>query len=111
LQPADLKALQSQQLAILESAMKYVVRQGRLIYSTCSLEHEENRDVVEKALAADRRFRLLDCRTELERLRAEGELAWTDLDSLLVGPFLRTLPGIDRGDGFFAAILEKKQSI
>jgi len=111
LQPADLKALQSQQLAILESAMKYVVRQGRLIYSTCSLEHEENRDVVEKALAADRRFRLLDCRTELERLRAEGELAWTDLDSLLAGPFLRTLPGIDPGDGFFAAILEKKQSI
>jgi len=111
LKPADLEDLQSKQLAILESAMKYVVPEGRLIYSTCSLEHEENEDVVEKALAADSTFRLRDCRGELERLRAEGELAWTDLDSLLAGPFLRTLPGVDPGDGFFAAILEKKRFI
>lgn len=108
LKPVDLRALQSKQFAILESAMKYVVRGGRLIYSTCSLEHEENQDVVEKALAADSTFCLLDARGELERLRSGGELAWTDLDALLVGPFLRTLPGPHPGDGFFAAILEKK---
>ena len=107
LEPADLTELQSKQLAILQSAMQHVKLSGRLIYSTCSLEHEENQDVVELALTSDSSFRLLDCRGELERLRSQGELAWQDLDSLLFGPFLRTLPGVHPCDGFFAAILER----
>jgi 16S rRNA (cytosine967-C5)-methyltransferase len=107
LEPADLTELQSKQLAILQSAMQHLKPSGRLIYSTCSLEHEENQDVVELALTSDSSFRLLDCRGELQRLRSEGELAWQDLDSLLSGPFLRTLPGVHPCDGFFAAILER----
>ena len=52
-------------------------------------------------------FRLLDGRLELERLRAEGELVWNDIDSLVSGPFVRTIPGVHACDGFFVAILEK----
>ena len=76
-------------------------------YSTCSLEREENEEVVEKTLAADPSFRTLDCRTELERLRGEGELAWSDINSLLSGRFVRTIPGVHPCDGFFVAILQK----
>ena len=104
----DLRDLQSKQIAILTSAMKYASPQGRVIYSTCSLEPEENEAVVEKALAADSSFQIRDCRTELKLLQSRGELAWTDLDSLLSGPFLRTLPGVHPCDGFFAAILQKR---
>ena len=104
----DLRDLQAKQVAILTSAMKYASPQGRVIYSTCSLEPEENEAVVEKALAADASFQIRDCRAELELLQKSGELAWTDLDSLLSGPFLRTIPGVHPCDGFFAAILEKK---
>lgn len=108
LKPDDLIDLQSKQLAILQSAMKHVAPHGRLIYSTCSLERDENQDVVEKALAADSSFRLLDCRTELEHLRSHGDLVWKDLGSLLDGPFLKTIPGVHPCDAFFAAILEKQ---
>ncbi len=103
----DLRDLQAKQIAILTSAMSYASAQGRVIYSTCSLEPEENEAVVEKALAADSSFQIRDCRAELELLQQREELAWTDLDSLLSGPFLRTIPGVHPSDGFFAAILQK----
>jgi 16S rRNA (cytosine967-C5)-methyltransferase len=103
----DLMDLQSRQLAILQSAMLHTAPGGRLVYSTCSLEPEENSAVVEKALAADTSMHVVDCRVELEGLRAQGELAWEDFESLTAGPYLRTIPGKHPGDGFFAAILEK----
>jgi 16S rRNA (cytosine967-C5)-methyltransferase len=107
LKPEDLNDLRARQLAILRGAMNSVVAGGRVIYSTCSLEVEENENAVEQALAEDDSFRLLDCRVELERLKAEGELVWSDAASLTRGPYLRTLPGVHPCDGFFAAILEK----
>jgi len=107
LKPEDLANLESRQLAILQSAMSHVTRGGTVVYSTCSLEREENSGVVDKALAGDKSFRLLDCRGALERLREQGELVWNDLDSLISGPYLRTIPGVHPCDGFFAAILEK----
>ena len=78
-----------------------------MIYSTCSLEKEENESVVEQALAEDKSLRVIDCNVELERLKLEGELMWRDPASLTSGPYLRTLPGVHPCDGFFAAILEK----
>jgi 16S rRNA (cytosine967-C5)-methyltransferase len=103
----DLAKLQARQLDILRSAMTQVAPGGRLVYSSCSLEREENSDVVEKALEDNPSFRVIDCRTELDRLKNEEELALTDIDSLISGPYLRTIPGIHACDGFFTAILEK----
>ena len=107
LKPEDLADLQVRQLAILHSAMAEVAAGGRLIYSTCSLEREENEDVIERALEEGPSFRVVDCRTELECLQQQGELIWPDLSSLTRGQCLRTLPGVHPCDGFFAAILEK----
>lgn len=103
----DLDELQARQLAILHSAMGHVTTRGRLIYSTCSLEKEENEEVIEHAMAQNSSFRVIECRGELEKLRQEGDLVWPDVDSLVRGPYLRTLPGVHPCDGFFAAILEK----
>ena len=103
----DLSELQARQIAILRSAMTRVTAGGRLIYSTCSLEREENEEVIERCLAEDLSFRIIECRTELDRLRQEGWLIWPDVSSLTNGPYLRTLPGVHPCDGFFAAILEK----
>jgi len=103
----DLSELHVRQLAILRSAMDQVARGGRLIYSTCSLEKEENEDVVEAALAGDATFRRLDCAAELQRFQQTGELLWPNISSLTRATYLRTLPGLHPCDGFFAAILEK----
>ena len=103
----DLADLQARQLAILRSAMQRVSLGGRIVYSTCSLESEENSVVVEKALLADHSFRVIDCKVELEQLRSRNELRWESINSLTDGPYLRTIPGVHPCDGFFAAILEK----
>ena len=107
LTPGDLAELQVRQAVILRSALAQVAPGGRLIYSTCSLEKEENENVVEQILSEDHSFRLLDCRSELDRLKSAGQLTWPDIASLTRGPYLRTIPGIHPCDGFFAAILER----
>ena len=107
LTPEDLDDLHSRQIAILGSALGQLAPGGRMVYSTCSLEREENEAVVEAVLAGNDEFAILDCREELQRLQQSGELAWKDLDSLLSGPYLRTLPGVHPCDGFFAAMIER----
>jgi 16S rRNA (cytosine967-C5)-methyltransferase len=47
LTPADIVDLQGRQVAILRNALAQLAPGGLLVYSTCSLEHEENQDVVE----------------------------------------------------------------
>jgi 16S rRNA (cytosine967-C5)-methyltransferase len=47
LNPADIADLHRRQVAILRNALESLAPGGLLVYSTCSLEREENQDVVE----------------------------------------------------------------
>ncbi len=106
LKAADLHDLQSRQVAILKSALAQLAVGGRLVYSTCSLEREENEAVVEATLEGAVEFKVADLKGELEQLLQYGEMCWEDLGSLLDGPYLRTIPGVHPCDGFFAAMIE-----
>jgi 16S rRNA (cytosine967-C5)-methyltransferase len=107
LKPGDLEDLHKKQVAILKSAIRQAGHDGRVIYSSCSLEPEENAAVIEEVLHSEPALRVVPVRGELGRLRASGELVWADVDSLVKGQYLRTLPGVHPCDGFFAAILER----
>ena len=109
LKAEDLQDLQSRQVAILKSALAQLATGGRLVYSTCSLEREENEAVVEAALDETAEFKVTDLKGELEQLRQSGELSsGFDVASVLAGPYLRTIPGVHPCDGFFAAMIERR---
>jgi 16S rRNA (cytosine967-C5)-methyltransferase len=75
LRPEDLDRHHSRQAKLLANALEALAPGGRLVYSTCSLEREENEAVLETVLG----------RVPEERVTR--------------------LPGIDPGDGFFAAVI------
>ncbi|HEY6937365.1 MAG TPA: transcription antitermination factor NusB, partial [Terriglobales bacterium] len=52
LKPEDLADLHVRQLAIASSALQHLAPGGRLVYSSCSLEREENKAVVEELLSS-----------------------------------------------------------
>jgi 16S rRNA (cytosine967-C5)-methyltransferase len=108
LKAEDMVRLQQYQIEILSTAMQRVSVGGRILYSTCSLELEENESVIEHVLRGTSGFRVLNIRDSLSELRENGMLAWHDIDSLVREPYLRTIPGVHPCDGFFAALLERE---
>ena len=106
LQPADLNDLHERQVRLLRNALLHLAEGGRLVYSTCSLEPEENDSVVEEALKhLDADFHIVSARVAIERLLR-------DLSQLasVVSPegFFRTFPPQTGTDGFFAAVIERR---
>jgi 16S rRNA (cytosine967-C5)-methyltransferase len=77
--PADLADLQGRQIALLRNARDVLAPGGLLVYSTCSLEAEENEAVVAAAVPAE-----------------------------LVAETIERRPGRDAGDGFYAAVIKSE---
>ena len=77
----DIHVLASQQKRMLKNAAFMVRPGGSLVYSTCSVERDENEEVIEGFLAQDDRYRLRSA--------------------------VRTWPHREGADGFFLAILER----
>jgi 16S rRNA (cytosine967-C5)-methyltransferase len=107
----DFARQHQRQVRLLSSAMRSLSEGGRLIYSTCSLEGEENEAVVVEALENQRGFRLLPWRPQVRALERDGVLLPATADRLFPNghsdDFLRLLPGAYQGDGFFAACLTR----
>lgn len=101
----------SRQRAILHAALRAARPGGFVIYSTCSLEPEENEEVVAAVLAEDSNVRLVSLRARIEQLAGEGVLSASGAENLLRGITpdgnLRLLPGMFESDGFFVAMIEK----
>ncbi len=73
LTPVDIVKLAEQQKQILRRAAEVVKPGGRLAYSTCSVEPEENEEVIDEALAPDEQFKLLKTtRTWPQRQGCDG---------------------------------------
>ncbi len=59
LQPEEFSQLQATQTALLDRLSNYLAPQGRIVYSTCSLDRDENEQVIEAFLAAHPDFYLV----------------------------------------------------
>ncbi len=113
LEALELRRQAERQERILRGALRRLAPGGRLVYSTCSLEPEENEAVVESVLRdvdGPEGLRLLPIRQLLDGLRDSGRvhLEPERVQQIIRGDYLRTLPGYGfAGDGFFAAVLAR----
>ncbi|MGH9789581.1 MAG: 16S rRNA (cytosine(967)-C(5))-methyltransferase RsmB [Candidatus Acidiferrales bacterium] len=106
LQPADLLDLRQRQQAILGNAVATLRPGGRLVYSTCSLEPEENERVVEAVLSRDPELSLIsDAAAVLAPYLRPGAEATQLFDA---HGYFRTRPHPHGTDGFFAAVLQRR---
>jgi len=107
----DLPRQAERQRAILGAALRAVRRGGRVIYSTCSLEHEENEQVVAAVLADNSSARQISFAPVIEALLGRAILTSHGAERLqkCLTPegALRLLPGVFPSDGFFVALIEK----
>jgi len=95
--PEQICALSKLQLDILKNASKYVKQNGILVYSTCTIEPEENENVVMKFLSEFPQFQLESVSTtsvpcEIENLISDEG-------------YMRSYPHLYDMDGSFVALM------
>ena len=92
------KELVALQRDILSKVKSYVKMGGTLIYSTCTINKDENMGNVEWFLSENKGFELVSVKEDLcEELR----------ESVVCDGCLQLLPGVHKSDGFFIAKFKK----
>ncbi len=82
------------QLKILENSARYLKKGGELVYSTCSVMREENDGVIEKFIANNNDFEVVDCNSNLPHLKTKFGLQF--------------LPHLSLGAGFYLSKIKRK---
>lgn len=94
IRPEDIRELAAKQQLILSNGALMVRRGGRLVYSTCSVEREENEEVVAQFLLENRDFRQVAASPAPDAL-------------LTLEGAARIWPQRDDADGFFVAAFRR----
>lgn len=92
------------QTEILEQASKMLKPGGRLIYSTCTFNKEENEEIIKRFMSNHSNFYIIDPFTHFPEAAAYGFSRGIEI------PSARLFPHKLQGEGHFIAILEKTLS-
>jgi 16S rRNA (cytosine967-C5)-methyltransferase len=107
----DLARHAERQRGILRAAILAVRPGGRVVYSTCSLEPEENENVVAAVLAQTPGARQVSLAGSIDSLLNDGILTQQGAERLrgclMPEGALRLLPGVFHTDGFFICALQR----
>jgi len=98
--PTALPAIVKLEKTLLAKAAALTNPGGWLVYSTCTMEPEENEEVVAAFLTEHKDFTTVDA---VERLPKELVECWN-----LKGPFVRTYPHCHDVDGAFVALFRRE---
>lgn len=101
----ELERINAVQKSVLEEASKLLKKGGRIVYATCSMLKQENQDVVEDFLSRHPEFELLNATDVL----AKQGVALPENQKERFGDYFVMLPHIHDTDGFFSAVLVKKE--
>ncbi|MBU5437762.1 16S rRNA (cytosine(967)-C(5))-methyltransferase RsmB [Tissierella sp. MSJ-40] len=96
----DIKDLSILQYKILENVKDYIKKDGILIYSTCTIEKDENINIVNKFLKENDNFRLISIDNLVENK--------DEIPTFKKG-YLQLFPHIHNTDGFFIAKMIKER--
>jgi 16S rRNA (cytosine967-C5)-methyltransferase len=111
-QEPDLARHHERQVAILRGALNVASANGRVVYSTCSLEPEENESVVAEVLAGAEDWQQISLAESIRELQSEGRLTETGteylLENLAEDGSLHLLPGKIATDSFFVVLLQRR---
>ena len=106
----DLARQAERQFGLLRAALRAVRPGGSVVYSTCSLEPEENEHVVAAVVTEAPNAKIRSLETRIDALLGAGILTPSGSERLLrcLTPegALRLLPGVLGTDGFFVALIE-----
>ena len=106
LRSEDLRDLHARQARLLRNALPLLAPHGRLVYSTCSLEPEENELVVREVLGAlGDIFQIIEPRTAIESFLQDSVRVQSIVPT---DGFFRTFPPEHWTDGFFAAVMGRR---
>jgi 16S rRNA (cytosine967-C5)-methyltransferase len=107
----DLARQSERQRAILRSVARAIRPGGSIVYSTCSMEPEENEQVIEAVIAEMPELRRISLAGRIDELREAGiataESAERLRGCIMAEGSLRLIPGALGTDGFFVALIEK----
>jgi 16S rRNA (cytosine967-C5)-methyltransferase len=105
LKPEDLIEAHRSQTAMLRNSLAAAGKSGRVVYSTCSLEPEENEDVVAAVLGEAPEWQVISGQAALARHLRDTEMSERFFAD---DTFFRTFPPEHGIDGFFAAVLARR---
>lgn len=90
------------QYNILNNNLEKLKIGGQLLYSTCTLSHEENQDIINRILKENNGLVLVDINNKLEKV--------SNLNIKNENKYLELLPGEVDSEGFFYALIKKVES-